>query len=224
MLRLARPVFLLLLTACATSSAPGVSPTDVPGIEGRDCRYLPLRLDEEGGGWWRGLGDTVSEPVTLSIRYGPADSIAWVRPLGIPTAAGERWAERVAEEAERAESPRADMRLRLRPGHPPRPLPPVACEPQLPRGEQFLRGSPPPGVLARAPRSTSPIHFKLTVSVGPDGEPRHARVTGGGAGMAGVESFLVDSAMSHRYLPALHDGFPVPGEFSYQMRIRTEVR
>ena len=224
MLRLARPVFLLLLTACATSGTSRVSPTEVPGIQGRDCRYLPLRVDDEASGWGAVLGDEVSEPVTLSIRYGPEGELAWVREVGFAlTPEGSALAARIEAVVEPSSEPDWGYRIRFAPGQPPEPLPGIHCEAALPDGVRFLDPSRlAPLTPSMLPRSEGPFRMSVVVRVGPDGSPRDPRVRVHSE-ITHFHSPLRESAMSHRYLPALHDGFPVDGTFEFQSEVGVRI-
>ena len=220
---------LLSSTACATAGAriPPVPVAELSGLRDRDCRYLAHPDSVRGWpsgaaalvAWQREDRPTPARAVTLSVRYDHEGSVEWVREVGTATADGQRLVKEIASVLPATGRPAAGVRLRFSPDQPPGVLPGIACEATLPPGARFISG-PPLGLdYSQLPRGGSAVRYTVDVSVGRDGHPSRAVVRGRSAVPGSIEAHLVGSAMAHRYLPALHDGFPVPGTYTYSLKV-----
>lgn len=221
---------LVLAVAAAACASGGVPPGEVPGIEGRQCRYAATpeevvewqaRLDAGGSAH---PGAAAGEPAEISVRYGDEGALEWVRPLTASPAAGEL-ARSLAASVPAEAGPGTGFRFRLRPGASPEALPGVTCPVEHTRARQ---------VLSAALRSVSfsdmqavaqgKLEFDLEVQVDPTGRPLDTRVRRGRGQAPAIERAVGDAAMRERYLPALHDGFPVIGTYTFEVRLETRVQ
>lgn len=173
--------------------------------------------------WKRAGPPAVTEAVTLSVRYDAQGALEWVREVGGSSPAGQRLAKEVAGLLTSAGRPATGVRLRFSPEGPPVVVPAIACEAALPPGARFTSG-PPLGIdYSALPRGGGPTRYTVDVSVGSDGHPVTAVIRGRSTAPGSIGAHLVSSAMAHRYLPALQDGFPVPGSYSYSLKVQVRV-
>lgn len=217
-------LFLGLLSSCGAPAAPGrPGPADeVPGTEGRDCEYAALSdstvqnlaaaaesiLPE---------ADPPDETLTLSVRYGLDGRMAWVRAVG-DGAAADDLAGRLEDRLADTRSPGTTARVRFTRDRQTEVLPSVLCAPVMrdDPGRAFVQRG---GILhPDAVRDRRTMRFTVEVDVGADGRARGARLTRSSATAASLAHDIIQSAMEHEYLPALQDGFPVPGTYVRDVR------
>lgn len=228
----------VLLGACASGHRiPAVPEGEVPAMAGRECRYqthpaavgagtLPPVTDPA----W--LADAAAEagvtgPVTLSIRYDDDGRLDWVRPIPLADAPAHRLASAVRDAAPATSAAPWGARLVYAPGEPARVLPSVICD-AAPEDANAItaatRGRVDMGIKPLSKNGR--LKYVVRVLVAPDGSPVRAELAPTSARQGNLGQLLRESAMDQRYRPALHDGFPVAGEYTLEREIRwrTEVR
>jgi hypothetical protein len=221
---------LVIVAVAAGCASGGVPAGEVPGIEGRACSFAAS--SEQVAAWQARVdadastGDAAAPraPVELSVRYDDQGGLEWVRPL-TPSAEAAELAGSLAASLPARVEPGPSFRLRLRPGAPAEALAGVACAVEHPRAREVLGAA-----LRRADFSelnaSAPgkLEFDLEVDVAPTGRPLRTRVRRRAGRAGAVERAVAEAAMRERYLPALHDGFPITGTYTFEVRIESRVR
>jgi hypothetical protein len=224
------PVTLLLLAGvagCTSGAIPPVSSAEVPGIGGRECRYTvhPDSLagpgfaeSEQGRALRKAAGMLGDEEVHLSVRYDDGE-LDWVRPIGVAPGFDRpaELARRVAELLPAEGSPAWSVRIRAT-GGAPEILPGIRCEAEV-AGSR----APMPPDLGRIHVSRvtgGEASYTIRVRVDEAGRPTDPRVIRRSAAFSGMESALIEMALTREYRPALHDGIPVPATVDYESGIR----